>query len=289
MKKVLLIASLALSLQGFAQTANVKLNLPKGQKLEMVTEMKKSTTLEVMGQSMESSVNSTMTELFDIEDAGANGATVEHKVKRLVFTTEGGMGGNQSFDSEKESDMKGQIGKMLEKSIKNKYTMKVDQNGTVVNVKLDDNNPNAKKNAQEEQVAEMMSSQLGVTMNTPKVGDASVFRILPAREIKVGDSWTDSSSKDGITRTTVYKVSGITNADVMLDFTEEVVTKVTQQMMGQEATINNTDKSTGKVTIDKNTGVLKQRTATTESKGTLDAQGMSIPVSGKTTLTVTVK
>jgi hypothetical protein len=289
MKKVFLIAAIAFSTHGFAQQANVKLNLPKGQKLEMVTEMKKSTTLEVMGQSMESSVTSTMTEMFDVEDAGPSGATVEHKVKRLVFNTEGGMGGNQSFDSEKESDMKGQIGKMLEKSIKNKYTMKLDAKGNVTEVKVDDDNPNAKKNSQEEQIAQMVSSQLGLALGIPKVGEASIFRILPGRELKAGESWTDSSSSNGISKTTIYKVNAISDTEVTLDFTEQVVTKVTQQMMGQEATINNTDKSTGKVIIDKNTGVLKQRTSTVDSKGTIDAQGMTIPVAGKTTLTISMK
>ena len=52
MKKILLIASIILSINGFAQKVNGKLSFQKGQKLEMVTETKKTTAMELMGQSM---------------------------------------------------------------------------------------------------------------------------------------------------------------------------------------------------------------------------------------------
>ena len=56
-----------------------------------------------------------------------------------------------------------------------------------------------------------------------------------------------------------------------------------------EAAIKGDEKIIGQVTLDKNTGLLKQKTATVDSSGSLEAQGMSIPSTGKTTITVTVK
>ena len=106
MKKIILLAAVVLSLNAYAQTINGKINFMKGQKLEVVTETQKTTAMEVMGQSMESTVNSTMTEAFDIEDVTDKGATIEYKVKRLVFNANG-MGNTQSFDSEKEGDRNG--------------------------------------------------------------------------------------------------------------------------------------------------------------------------------------
>src|SRR5215210_614166 len=114
MKKILFAALIALAaINGFAQKINNKLSFKKGQKLEFVTETVKKSSMEMMGQAMESTVNSTVTEIFDVQDANNNGATIEHKVKRLVFTMDG-MGQTQSFDSEKEGDRKGEMGKMFE-------------------------------------------------------------------------------------------------------------------------------------------------------------------------------
>ena len=134
MKKIILFFVLGLSIQSFAQ--NAKLNFQKGQKLEMTLESKKASSIELMGQAMESTVNSTVTTSYDVKDVNANGAVLEHKVKRLVFTAEG-MGQKQSFDSEKEDDRNGELGKILEKSIKNKYTLTLDPSGKIINVKLD--------------------------------------------------------------------------------------------------------------------------------------------------------
>jgi hypothetical protein len=288
MKKILLVASIVLSVNGFAQKMNGKLSFQKGQKLEMVTETKKVTTMELMGQSMESTVNSTMTEVFDVENANADSAVIEHKVKRLVFAAEG-MGNSQSFDSEKEEDRKGEMGKIMEKSLKNKYKMTVDAYGKITSIKADDDNPNNTKNAEADAMAELASSQLGLSLGLPKSGDASIFKILPGKEISQGDTWTDSSSSNGQKRTTVYKVTAITATDVILDYTEDVNINTTQQIMGTDASMKSDDKVTGQITIDKATGLLKQKTATIDSKATMEAQGMSIPSTGKTTITVTVK
>ncbi len=287
MKKILLIASLAFSVNSFAQNTSGKLNFQKGQKLEMVTETKKTTTMELMGQPMESTVNSTITQVFDVADANADSATIEHKIKRLVFAAEG-MGNSQSFDSEKESDRKSEMGKIMEKNLKNKYKMTVDAYGKVISVKADDANP-ATKNAEADAMAELASSQLGLSIGLPKSGDASIFKILPGKQISQGDTWTDSASSNGQKRRTVYKVSGITDTDILLDYTEAININTTQQIMGTDASIRSDDKVTGQITLDKATGLLKQKTATIDSTATMEAQGMSIPSTGKTIITITVK
>jgi hypothetical protein len=63
----------------------------------------------------------------------------------------------------------------------------------------------------------------------------------------------------------------------------------TQNIMGTDASFKSNDKTTGQVILDKNTGVLKQKTATIETKGTIEGQGMTVPTSGTTQMTVTVK
>jgi hypothetical protein len=288
MKKIFLIASVALSLNGFAQKVNGKLNFQKGQKLEMITETKKTNAMELMGQSMETTVNSTVAEVFDIEDSNTESATIEHKIKRIVFTAEG-MGNSQSFDSEKEEDRNGEMGKIMEKSLKNKYKMTVDAYGKITSIKADDDNPNGTKNKEEDAMADLASAQLGLSLGLPKSGDASIFKILPDKEVTQGDTWTDSSSANGQKITTTYKVNSITATDIILDYTSDISINTTQQIMGTDASIKADDKATGQITIDKVTGLLKQKTAIIDSKATMEAQGMSIPSTGKTTVIVTLK
>jgi hypothetical protein len=177
---------------------------------------------------------------------------------------------------------------MLEKSLKNKYKMNVDAYGNITAVTKDDDNPNAPKDAEAEALQGIVSSQLGLNFGVPKTGDASFFKILPGKELTKGDSWTDSASAAGQKRTTVYTVSDITENEVVLNYTEQIDINATQQIMGQEANIKANDKVTGLVTIDKASGLLKQKTATIDNSSTIEAQGMSIPSTGKTTLTIKI-
>lgn len=287
MKKILFMAAFGVSVTGFAQV-NGKINFPKGQKIEMTTETKKTATTELMGQSMESTLNSSVTEVFDVVDVTAGGATIGHTVKHLVFTANG-MGNSQSFDSEKEEDRKGEMGKIMDKALHNKYKMVVDPFGAITSVQADETNPNATKDPESEAMTELVSTQLGLKLGLPKQGDVTVFKILPNRQIKQGDTWTDSDSANGQKRTTVYKVNNITASEILLDYSEDINVNTKQQIMGTDANIKSDDKVVGQITLDKTTGLLKQKTATIDTKATMEAQGMSIPSTGKTTVTVTLK
>jgi hypothetical protein len=284
MKQLLFFAAIAISISGFSQKINNKLNFQKGQKLEMTTLVNSVITQEVMGQSMEIKVNATITRSFDIEDVNAAGATIEHKVKRVQVNFEG-MGQSQSFDSEKEADMKSDMGKGFEKSLKNKYKMTVDQNGKVTSVKLDDDNPNKAGKKDDADMMGSMLSQFSSGLEPPKIGDASDFRILPDRELGKGDTWTDTTNNGK----KLYTVSDISDAGVVLNYTEDVDTKKKQEAMGMEISISTKDKSTGKVVLDRKTGLLKESTTTITSEGFAEMMGQSVPMTTKVNKTVTVK
>ncbi|MFN2458149.1 MAG: DUF6263 family protein [Chitinophagaceae bacterium] len=290
MKHLLLMAVAAISITSYSQKISNKLTFPKGQKLEMVTDVKSVMTQEMMGQSMEFNINATVTRMFDVEDVTPAGAVIEHKVKRMQFNFDG-MGQSQSFDSEKESDMKGDMGKTFEKSIKNKYTMTVDNSGKITAVKSDDDNPNkpATKEEEKDMMGNMMS-QFAAGMEMPKTGDVTDLSILPNREIAKGESWTDSLTKDKDEKGKItYTLTDITDNEILLNFTEEKTSERKQEAQGMEITMTSKDKTTGKVTLDKKTGLLKQSTATTDSQGTVEVMGQSMPMSNKMTKTVMVK
>lgn len=289
MKQVLFVLLFTISITAFSQKVSKQLNFPKGQKLEMVTEVKSVMAQEMMGQSMEFNINAVVTRMFDIEDVTPAGAVIEHKVKRMQFNFDG-MGQSQSFDSEKEADMKGEMGKIVEKSIKNKYTMTVDQSGKITTVIADDDNPNQPAAKEDADMMGNMMSQFSSGMDIPKIGDVSDLSILPNREVGKGESWIDSLTKDKDEKGKItYTLSDITDNELLIDFTEEKSLVKTQETQGMEITISTKDRTTGKIVLDKKSGLLKQSNSTTNSEGTVEVMGQSMPMTTKVSKTVTVK
>lgn len=286
MKKLVLSAVILASLAAQAQKVSNKLQFQKGQKLEMVTTVKSAS--QMMGQSID--VNVTSTRVLDVKDVASNNATIENKIKHLQMAFDG-MGQNKTYDSEIESDRNSDLGKNFEKGLKNTYTMTVDAFGKVTAVKADTSNPNAVKDSAAA-APDMMSGMMDGFMegfNLPEVGDATDFAILPAKEVSKGDSWTDTTSADKDTkRKATFTVSAITGSDVVLNYTEDVATKSTKENMGMEVTIDKQDKNTGTITLDRKTGLLKQKTVTTQTSGTASVMGQEIPLDTKTTKTVVV-
>ena len=68
MKKFFFLSAIALAFSGAAQKTGNTIVFPKGQKLEMTAQTKAVITQEVMGQSMDMNVNSTIVRSFDIEE-----------------------------------------------------------------------------------------------------------------------------------------------------------------------------------------------------------------------------
>lgn len=134
----------------------------------------------------------------------------------------------------------------------------------------------------------MMAQQLGAG-GKPEPGSDFVLHVLPARALKVGDTWTDTSSNAATKISTTFKVASVSEAEVVLDYTQTVKVKTTMNMMGQEAGIVNDDAIIGQITADKVTGMLKTKTANVESKGTINVQGMELPSAGKSTIIITVR
>ena len=253
----------------------------------MTAQTKAVITQEVGGQSMDMNVNSTIIRSFDIEDVTNGTAKIEHKVKRLQFSFDV-MGQAQSFDSDKPEDMKSEMGKTLEKSVKNKYTISVDENGTITNVKADDDNPNKEEENSGNDMMGNMMGQFAEGLEVPKTGDIISLKVVNAGQLTKGHSWTDSLS--GEEKGTVkYTVTNITPSEILIDYVSEGNTKRKQEVGGgMEVDVNLTNKTTGIITLDKKTGLLKQRTLNSEGSGNMEVMGQSIPMKSKVTGTITV-
>lgn len=284
MKKLFLIMVMGAGLSGLAQNT-AKLNFPKGQKLEMTALTKAVISQDVMGQTMDMNVNSTIVRSFDIEDVSNGTARIEHKIKKLQFAFDA-MGQAQSFDSDKPEDMQSEIGKSLEKSIKNKYSMSVDPTGTIVSIKADDDNPNPER--QSDDVMTNVMGQFAEGLEVPKTGDIISLKVASQGNLTKGKTWTDSLAGEEKGMVT-YNVKDVTGSEILIDYTSEGTTKRKQEVGGgMEVDVNITNKTTGMITLDKKSGLLKQRTVDSEGTGTMEVMGQKIPMKSKITGTITV-
>jgi hypothetical protein len=288
MKKLFLVLAASTGLGVAAQKNDGgKISFPKGQKLEMTAQTKAIITQEVAGQSMDMNVNSTIIRSFDIEDVTNGTAKIEHKVKRLQFSFDV-MGQSQSFDSDKPEDLKSELGKSLEKSVKNKYTISVDEKGTIVTIKADDDNPNKEQESSSNDMMGNMMGQFAEGLEVPKTGDVISLKVVTAGALTKGQSWTDSLS-GGETGIVKYTVTNVTPSEILIDYISEGNTKRKQDVGGgMEVDVALNSKTTGIITLDRKSGLLKQRTLNSEGSGNMEVMGQKIPMKSKITGTVTV-
>ena len=283
MKKLLALSLIAFSTAAFGQ-AVPKMVFKPGQGLEMTTKIVTNNKVEVMGQTMETEATTTITQKFDVEKVTETSAVIEQKIKALQFDVQSGNGQNFSFNSDKPEDLKGQMGKMMENTMKAKYKYTVDASGHITSVE----EQKEKTSASDDMMAGMLS-QMNAGAQAPKVGDRIPFNLLPDRELKVGDTWTTDSKSESGTRKSTYTVKQITGSDIILNLAEEATINTKQSMMGMDANVNGTSHTKGEVVVDKQTGLLKSSNLNVEGDQTMEMQGQQIPSSSKMTITTTVK
>lgn len=282
MKKIFLPLLLAASVSGFAQKVSNKLSFQKGQKLEIITNMNMNTEM-MMG---ETTGNTVTTEVYDVKDVTASGTTLEKSTKNLKLTFSL-MGQEKSFDSDKPEDLKGDMGEPLKKLMDAKFEFTVNGSGKITAVKED---AAKKKKDDSQNMMGMMMSQMNMGSSAPPiVGTASLFKILPDYEVGKGDSWSDTTTLNGNSFKNNYTVKDITETEVLLDFTTAGDFTAKQEMMGMTMESKGKTKLNGTITIDRKTGLLKQKTTINATETNTNMAGQEMASTTKMTTVTTVK
>jgi len=292
MKKIasVIIASTILSLMGYSQKVAGKLNLKKGQKIEVTSTTKSLISQEAMGQKIEFNVVRNITEFFEILDVNDNQSKLNHSIKRIALTMDG-MGQTQSFDSDKKDTVDGKAVSPLQDALTKKYEATIDKQGTITTIKNTTDESSKAAESGSDMIVNLLK-MLGPTIQLPTQpvqGEATLFKILPAKDINKNESWTDSITTTDGKEVTTYTLKDITSADILVDYTSQSTTSVKGDMMGMETTTNLVSKTKGKIIIDKSSGILKQKIGNTESTGTVEMMGQSVPLTATSTTTINAK
>ena len=280
MKKILLPFSFAIALNVSAQKVSNKLSFQNGQKLEVTTNMN-MTSSSMLGESSGNVIN---IDEYAVANTSAQETTIQKAAKKMKLSLSL-MGKDYTIDSDKKEDMEGQFGAPIKDILHQKFEFSVDANGKITKVKADE-----KKSEANSGMMGMMMPGMTAAAAAPKVGNPSFFKFLPdSREVGKGDTWVDSVNTVDNQSKTIYTVKDINDSEVILDFTEEGKGKATQSAMGMSIDVTSTSKSTGTITLDKTTGILKQRTATTDTESNMNMGGREMSSTMKTTAVTTVK
>ncbi|MGI8580776.1 MAG: DUF6263 family protein [Chitinophagaceae bacterium] len=264
-------------------TGNI--NLLKGQKFSVDNKITAITTQTLMGQSMESNAEFTVKYFIEVKDIKDNNYNLSNTFTKMKVKMSA-MGNDLNFDSDKKEDMSGEYGASFKDIINKPKEVLIDKSGKIVNLNKEESKP---FDAQPDMMKMMIEQLLGDPEETG-YGVNLAFASTPSK-FSTGYSWTDSSNKEGIQRSTTYTVKEINGNEAVISISGILNTDAKSQMQGMDIKNRSKGNLTGEEKLNITTGVIKERTTTLESVGTIsiEAQGLEIPMTTKITLISSVK
>ena len=286
--KKFFISSLALTLTlGLAaQSYTPAVKLEAGKQYTVTTITKSNMTQEAMGQTMEIPIDATNKATLTIKAASDKGYESTYITDRVQFAANM-MGQDMNYDSDKKDDKDGPMGKTMNKLVGKETSFVVNGAGNIIKETI----VKQTQEKSDEEGPDMMTGMMGMGMS--EASTCPVFNLFVNNtELKIGDSFVDSSTvndKDGSTKTsTTYILKEIKDGKSIFTLNGQVAISKKMEMQGMEMTTTTASKSTGDMIVDVATGLLNSKSIVTETTGSVDVQGMSIPITGKTTTTITV-
>ena len=285
MKKIIIILSgiVITSTVSLAQSTGA-LNLSPGQKYLVENKITTSSSSEMMGQTMESKADVSSNYRIEVKDIKGENINFVNTITAMKMSVNA-MGQDMIFDSDKKEDMDGDIGKNFKDIINQPKDVVMDKSGNVIITEKTDTASETNSSANP---TEMMMKQLGGDPAEQGYGAKMAFEIIP-KGSKAGSTWSDSSSKNGITKVTNYTLKEINGDDYTISLAGTINSEVKTEMQGMEIETKTKGKFTGEEIVSAKTGVIKQNTTNSDASGTVNVMGQEIPTSSKITSVTTVK
>lgn len=262
------------------------LRFEQGQVIEISVDNKMTITQQAMGQAIDFTVNSTGTHTYTVTNATDDNTTLHHEVNKISFVFDG-MGQKRTFSSDSEKDMKGMFGSNIQPYLEKKYDMIIDTAGNVL-MAFPEKIEIKEADTRLAIVTNLLKETLDI-VQPPLKGNGSFFKVLPGKEVAVGDTWNESLNGETLKSKNKYTISTITDTTIVVDI-EGTSTSITKaEMMGNESTTTMNNKYTGKIIVDRSTRLIKEKQLTTEGTGTAETSFGSIPVTSKSSSVIQVK
>jgi len=281
-----LLSLLSFNILLYGQSLTNHLKFDQGQILQLSHQVKNTISQQAMGQAIDFTVEASGYHSYTVTNTTEDNSTLHHKVNRITFSFDG-MGQKKSFDSNEEKDLNGQFGKPIKDVLEKKYDIIIDPSGTTL-LAIPEKITRNESDSRMAIITNMLKDVIDI-VQPPQKGKASFFKVLPEKEPVKGLTWTESYSNETGKFDAAYVISDINDTTIVVDFAGNSVTVTKAEMMGSETVTTMNNKSTGKIILDKLTGIIREKTINTESNGNTEASFGTIPVTSKTTSVITVK
>lgn len=278
--------AVVISLSTNAQKVTGKLRFEQGQRFEINLEVKTTIAQQAMGQAIDFSVDATGVHTYKITNTTDENTTMNHQLNHVLFSFDG-MGQKMHFDSRKDKDLNGQFGKPLKELLDKKYDIIIDSAGKTLMAlpeKITLTNADSRM-----VIITSMLREITDLVQPPQKGKSSFFRVLPDKEAGEGDAWIESYENETGKFDAAYSIASINDTTILVNFAGNSVTVTKAEMMGNETTTTLNNKSTGRIVLDRATGIVREKVITTDSAGNTEGPFGTIPVTSKTTTVITVK
>ena len=281
-----LVCFLLISIITFSQKVTGKLQFSQGETFEVKMQVKTTIAQQAMGQSIDFNVEATGNHSYKVTNTTEDNSTLNHQVQQITFLFDG-MGQKLKFNSNEDKDMNGPFGKPVKDMLNKKYDIIIDPSGKVM-MAMPEKIVLSESDSRMAIITSMLKDVMDL-VQPPQKGKASFFKVLPDGEAGKGDAWTTSYEANGGKVDAAFAISEINDTTIVVDFAENSVSVTKAEMMGSETTTTLNNKSTGKITLDRVTGIVREKTINTESTGNTEASFGTLPVTSKTTTVITVK
>lgn len=285
--KIILTAAFLLSAAfiSFSQPINGRLKFEQGQTVSITQQIKSHITQQAGGQAIDFTIDATGEHVYKVTNTTADNNTLHHQFLRLSFAFDG-WGRKMNFDSKNESDLNGSFGAPVKDMLVKSYDIIIDTSGKVLRA-LPEKIELAETDNRMAMIHNMLKDVFAL-VQPPQTDKASFFKVLPGKAISQGDTWTESGQTENGKFDAAYALSGINDSTLIIDFTASSVNVVKAEMMGRETTTTLNNKSTGKIILDRRTGIMKEKTETIESHGNTESSFGTLPVTSKSTIIIRV-
>jgi hypothetical protein len=248
-------------------------------------EVRNTVSQEAMGNAIDFIADGLATHEFKVTNTTDDNHTLHHQVRNFNFKFDG-MGSKYSFNSGNEKDLKGFFGPTAKEILSKSYDMVIDQSGKVLLVKPEQ--IVLKKTDDRVTIIFNMLRDLTSLVYPPKKNEASFFKVLPDTAVSINQSWSESGEDEYGKFTTTYTLAAITDSTLIVNLEGKSSSVTKAEMMGTQTTTSMNNSYTGKVIIDKATGVIREKLVNTVSNGNTEAMGGNLPVTSKSTITIKV-
>ncbi len=263
----------------FSQKTNSRLYFTQGQSIAVTTNISTTISQQAMGQAIDFNMDATALHYFTVTNSTEENFTLHHQVQQIFFTFDG-MGQKRNFDSNNEQNLNGPMGKPVKDLLDKKYDMIIDTAGNTL-LTMQEKTDTVRKDNRAAMIAGMLRD-VAVIALPPEQGKASFFKVLPDTVLTTGSTWIESHKTTEGFRDAAYRIAEITDSVIVVSFASSGTSTTKAEMMGNETTTNLNSNSTGKIILDRSTGIMIEKTETIESSGTTETTFGSLPVSSKT-------